>query len=395
MADMDIRTIVLLTVVISFVVIILLMALRIMFKVRKGSSAKKTKKTKVLKAVTPDTDSEMDSIFNSITTTKRIAGDLKRRGIDTSEAESLIKKAEAQYNLERESNAKTYIDDAKKMLLSSKKKWDEMTGFDIVPSSGATESKRAFRDSQDLIGSEISSETETRKPEDEFPELKKVVDKRPDNFLPSKFTISLAGKALEDAQAAGQDAQDAQRYLIQAKECFARDDFDEAFKLALCCKKEAEALLGFDTKKSSGEDKGISDLATLSSEAEELKICSICGNKKVAYICIETDSGEEATCRECYDSTMRKTIVPEMTPPPPPPPPPVETKPEKAVEDKMEQTTEDAHFCPNCGAKVTAEDVFCGKCGKPVKEELKCVGCGTPVEPGDTFCRKCGARLVT
>jgi DNA-directed RNA polymerase subunit RPC12/RpoP len=41
------------------------------------------------------------------------------------------------------------------------------------------------------------------------------------------------------------------------------------------------------------------------------------------------------------------------------------------------------------------EDVFCGKCGKPVQEELKCVGCGTKVEPGDVFCRKCGARLVT
>ena len=65
MADMDIRTIVLIAVVIIFIVIILLMALRIMFKVRKGSSAKKSRKTKVLKAVTPDTDSEMDSIFNS------------------------------------------------------------------------------------------------------------------------------------------------------------------------------------------------------------------------------------------------------------------------------------------------------------------------------------------
>jgi predicted nucleic acid-binding Zn ribbon protein len=51
-------------------------------------------------------------------------------------------------------------------------------------------------------------------------------------------------------------------------------------------------------------------------------------------------------------------------------------------------------YCPNCGAKVKIKDVFCGKCGKPVHEELKCVGCGTKVEPGDVFCRKCGARQV-
>jgi predicted amidophosphoribosyltransferase len=89
---------------------------------------------------------------------------------------------------------------------------------------------------------------------------------------------------------------------------------------------------------------------------------------------------------------MGATVMPELPPPPPPPPPDFKGEIPKPDEKKEEK---EQHFCPNCGAKVTAEDVFCGKCGKPVKEELKCVGCGTKVEPGDVFCRKCGARLVT
>ena len=70
-------------------------------------------------------------------------------------------------------------------------------------------------------------------------------------------------------------------------------------------------------------------------------------------------------------------------------------KPETEPEVTKDGEGEEQHYCPNCGAKVDAVDVFCGKCGKPVKEELKCVGCGEKVEPGDMFCRKCGARLVT
>jgi hypothetical protein len=386
MADLDIKSIALLVIAVAFVLVILYLVLRIMFKVKKGPSSKKTRKTKVLKAVPTDTNSESDSIFNTIISTKRIATDLRRRGINTTVPDEIIKKAESEYNIGRENNAKYQIEDAKRILLDLKKNWDEKTGFDVVPGSTDSVPKKAFKESVDLSSKEIIGSGEHLEPEKEFPELKKAVDKKPDNYLPSKFSISLAGRALEDANGAGQNTQEAQRLLINAKECFEREDYDEAFRLALCCKKEAEALLGV-TKDVGGGKEGISDLAAISSGSEELKICSICGNRKVAYICIEGKGGEEATCKDCYDKTMIESIAP-----PPPPPPPDESK---AAEDKEEEEPKEQHFCPNCGAKVKAEDVFCGICGKPVKEELKCVGCGTKVEPGDMFCRKCGARLVT
>jgi ribosomal protein S27AE len=387
MAEMDIKTIALIAVVVIFSVLILYLAVRIMFKMKKGDSGKKTRKTKVLKAIPTDSSSESDSIFNSITASKRISGDLKRRGIDTGAADSLIKKAESEYDLGRENNAKRFIKEAKELLLSIKEGWDQKTGFDVVPTTSADAPKKAFKESVDLAGSAGMEDTDIHKPEEEFPELKKAVEKKPDNFLPSKFTISLAQKVVEDAKAVGGDTNSAQNFLIQAKDCFSREDYDESFRLALCCKREAETILGLGSGKGSGEDKGISDLATLASESEPLKTCTICGNKRVAYICIESESGEEATCRHCYDKAMGATVVPDL---PPPPPPPDFTKETPEAEEEKEQ-----HFCPNCGSKVMAEDVFCGKCGKPVKEELKCVGCGTKVEPGDVFCRKCGARLVT
>jgi hypothetical protein len=380
----------LLVVVIAFIIIITVMVLRIFFKAKKEQSGRKTKTSRVLKAVPTDSDSESDSIFNSIMATKRISSDLKRRGIDTSRADSMIKKAESEYDLGRENNAKRHIGDAKELLIKTKDEWDQKTGFDVVEKAPKEAQKPSFRESVELVGVADDKDSGVHKPEKEFPELKKAVEKKPDNFLPSKFTISLAQKAVEDANAKGADTKSAQTFLIDAQSCFSREDYDEAFRLALCCKREAEAALGIGSTEGSGEDNGIADLSIISGESEPLMTCSICGNNRVAYICIESESGEEATCRQCYDNTMNATVVPEL--PPPPPPPPI-IKKETPIPE--EPPISHDKYCPNCGAKVKVEDVFCGKCGKPVQEELKCVGCGEKVEPGDVFCRKCGARLVT
>jgi len=45
--------------------------------------------------------------------------------------------------------------------------------------------------------------------------------------------------------------------------------------------------------------------------------------------------------------------------------------------------------CPDCGATVQEEDVFCGSCGKSLKK-TKCNSCGEDLIGGDKFCRKCG-----
>ncbi len=48
--------------------------------------------------------------------------------------------------------------------------------------------------------------------------------------------------------------------------------------------------------------------------------------------------------------------------------------------------------CPNCGAPLKPDDVFCRKCGTRAVA-TNCPNCGAPILADDAFCRKCGARL--
>lgn len=381
MAVPELKEILLTLIPIVGVFVVSVMVFKIFLKSRRGSSPKK--KRKESKALETDTsDPESNSVFNTIMSTKRIASDLRRRGIDTGAAESLIKKAEDEYGLGREGRAKLEISEAKEILLRQNRDWDEKTGFNVVPEPTKPGARTSPKKAVDMLGKSSQKSDKSVKPDEVFPELKKAEKKKPDNYLPSKFTISLAGSAIDNAEREGANTDEAKRYLIEAKTCFDREDYDEAFNYSLCSKREAESLLGVTSSQAEDKKQVLSDLATLASDTDELMICTTCGFRRIPYICIESDSGEEATCKECYELTMGKITETKLEPPPPPPPPP-------------DDLDEEQDFCPNCGAMVKGEDVFCGKCGKPVKEELKCVGCGEKVELGDMFCRKCGARLVT
>lgn len=58
--------------------------------------------------------------------------------------------------------------------------------------------------------------------------------------------------------------------------------------------------------------------------------------------------------------------------------------------------------CPNCGAEVGSNVMFCGNCGysmPPVQAGMSgngpaCPSCGAPLEEGAAFCTNCGAKAV-
>lgn len=49
--------------------------------------------------------------------------------------------------------------------------------------------------------------------------------------------------------------------------------------------------------------------------------------------------------------------------------------------------------CPNCGALVNEEHLFCTKCGNKFPQGNVCPHCGALVKDGDLFCRNCGKKL--
>jgi predicted nucleic acid-binding Zn ribbon protein len=52
--------------------------------------------------------------------------------------------------------------------------------------------------------------------------------------------------------------------------------------------------------------------------------------------------------------------------------------------------------CPNCQAKLTADQKFCPGCGTAnpgtPTQARHCTGCGAAVQPGQKFCAECGAK---
>ena len=47
--------------------------------------------------------------------------------------------------------------------------------------------------------------------------------------------------------------------------------------------------------------------------------------------------------------------------------------------------------CPSCGDKITEEELFCNKCGKPLRRQ--CPKCNHVNSIKNDYCEKCGEKL--
>lgn len=56
--------------------------------------------------------------------------------------------------------------------------------------------------------------------------------------------------------------------------------------------------------------------------------------------------------------------------------------------------------CPNCGAEISSNSMFCSACGAKIELPRKqqngkiCSNCGAVVEEGAIFCTSCGTKIV-
>ena len=49
--------------------------------------------------------------------------------------------------------------------------------------------------------------------------------------------------------------------------------------------------------------------------------------------------------------------------------------------------------CPNCGAQIDDNSLFCTECGKQIPQGNVCPHCGASVSDGDAFCQSCGNKV--
>lgn len=50
--------------------------------------------------------------------------------------------------------------------------------------------------------------------------------------------------------------------------------------------------------------------------------------------------------------------------------------------------------CPNCGAQIADDSLFCTECGKQIPQDNVCPHCGASVNDGDSFCQNCGKSIL-
>jgi predicted RNA-binding Zn-ribbon protein involved in translation (DUF1610 family) len=227
----------------------------------------------------------LDRAYNDVRTTENILNMLKRDGIDTSAAQPYLTEAKAALSRQDHHSCIEYAEKAKFTLKKAK------TQANLKPFWDEPSDERGIEKAK---GEEVSPDSNLQ-----------------ENYMQSKFTISLAEDTIQTASKKGKDISKAQEFLKLSTEAFENGVYSEALKLALRSKKCAEGL---------EEEGGIIELS-VSSESDEYK-CPNCG---------ESINTNDIFCRKCGAKIERELS------------------------------------CPNCGESINTNDIFCGKCGEKIK----------------------------
>ncbi len=194
----------------------------------------------------------------------------------------------------------------------------------------ALRANKAHEDGTDILNAPPPSGKEEDSP-------KKVFDEFPPYYLQAKFEMKRAGDSIDTAEREGRDTEEAKGFLNEAKGHFDTEGYEKAFSMAVKARKSAEG-------------------------------------ESVEYIrVIEDEDTEEDAVEERIEVSLSKNL---------------EVEAKDAIACVAEKLT--VSVCPNCGAEVKDEDVFCRKCGFKL---LFCPNCGASVEEEDIFCAKCGYRV--
>jgi len=272
---------------VTVAVVLLLVALGIATFLETRYLRKKMKNRRVR---TAKRDDEMqDNAHNAITTTKAIMSSLERQGIRSEEAVAWLQEAQTANARHNYRVAMDLTSKAKERLLALK----------------ATQASKGDLAKLDRLPVGASTDEMTTKEM-----LQKEI---PPNLLQSKFSIEVAGTAVEQGRLNGRDVSQATELLETAKTRFDAKDYAAALSIAQQSKRAA-----------AGEHVEVSVPVPASPATSTAggRPCPSCGAS------LEAD---DVFCRKCG-----KRLT--------------------------------AAACGSCGASLRSEDVFCPKCGTPIPQ---------------------------
>jgi len=249
------------------------------------------KKMKNRRVRTAKRDDEVqDNAHNAIITTKAIMSSLERQGIRSAEADAWLQEAQTANARHNYRVAMDLSSKAKERLLALK----------------AAQASKGDLAKLDRLSAGASTDEMTTKEM-----LQKEI---PPHMLESKFSIEVAGTAVEQGRLDGRDVSQATELLEAAKNRFDAKDYAAAFSIARQSKRAA-----------AGEHVDVSIPAPASPTISTPggRPCPSCG------AALEAD---DMFCRKCGTRLMA------------------------------------AAACPSCGATLLSDDAFCPKCGTAVRQ---------------------------
>jgi len=272
---------------VTVAVVLLLVALGIATYLETRYLRRKMKNRRVR---TAKRDDEMqDNAHNAIITTKAIMSSLDRQGIRSAEAEAWLQEAQTANARHNYRVAMDLTSKAKERLLALK----------------AAQASKGDLAKLDRLSVGASSDEMTTK--------EMLQKEMPPNMIQSKFSIEVAGAAVEQSRVNGRDVSQATELLEAAKTRFDAKDYAAALSIAQQSKRAA-----------AGEhvDVSIPVVAPPATSTPGGRPCPSCGASLAA---------DDMFCRKCG-----KRVA--------------------------------ASACSSCGASLRSEDAFCPKCGTPVPQ---------------------------
>ncbi|MGI0149079.1 MAG: zinc ribbon domain-containing protein [Thermoplasmata archaeon] len=250
------------------------------------------KKIKNRRIRSPKGDTELsDSAHNAIATTKAIVESLGHQGLRSPESNGWIKEAETAFERRNYRVVLELTGKARERLLalkSAQARKGDLVKLDQLTPVGGTEEVTT----KELLQKELAP-----------------------NLLQSKFSIELAGTAVDQGRAAGRDVIQAIEFLDAARGRFDVKDYDGALSMARLSKRAAD---GQKIDAPAPAPRAVPVVAAPSAAAAEP--CPSCGAMLAE---------DDAFCRKCGTRLV-------------------------------------ASACGSCGAELLADDAFCPKCGARV-----------------------------